>query len=136
MIDQNVAQDNNIRAGLESIKFSYEAVVDGNEVVLDFEEHLTGTMSLDECADSYTSWILVIEEGMFEMHLKQKLSEEVTGFDEWKWRALGLIDFETKKCFENVEFIGNTVKGSAGWAINGNSKVNRKSNKCLFTTRK
>lgn len=81
LIDQNVAQDNNIRAGLESIKFSYEAVVDGNEVVLDFEEHLTGTMSLDECADSYTSWILVIEEGMFEMHLKQKLTEEVVGFD-------------------------------------------------------
>ena len=39
--------------------------------------------------------------------------------------GLGLIDFETKKCFENVEFIGNEVKGSAGWAINGNSKVNR-----------
>lgn len=51
--------------------------------------------------------------------------EEVVGDDYWKWRALGLIDFETKKCFENVEFIGNTVKGSAGWAINGNSKVNR-----------
>lgn len=51
--------------------------------------------------------------------------EEVVGNGDWKWRALGLIDFETKKCFENVEFIGNTVKGSAGWAINGNSKVNR-----------
>lgn len=51
--------------------------------------------------------------------------EEVVGYDNWKWRALGLIDFETKKCFENVEFIGNTVIGSAGWAINGNSKVNR-----------
>ena len=45
--------------------------------------------------------------------------------DNWRWRALGFIDFEAKKCFENVELIGNTIIGSGGWAINGNSRVSR-----------
>ena len=45
--------------------------------------------------------------------------------DNWRWRALGFIDFEAKKCFDNVELIGNTIIGSGGWAINGNSRVNK-----------
>ena len=45
--------------------------------------------------------------------------------DRWRWRALGLIDFEAKKCFNNVEFKDNYIVGSGGWAINGNSRINR-----------
>ena len=45
--------------------------------------------------------------------------------DNWRWRGLGFIDFEAKKCFDNVELIGNTIIGPGGWAINGNSKVSR-----------
>ena len=45
--------------------------------------------------------------------------------DNWRWRGLGFIDFEAKKCFENVELIGNTIIGSGGWAINGNSRVSK-----------
>ena len=44
--------------------------------------------------------------------------------DNWRGRGLGFIDFEAKKCFENVELIGNTIIGSGGWAINGNSRIN------------
>lgn len=33
-----------------------------------------------------------------------------------------MLDFEARKCFSNVEFIGNYVVGTAGWAINGNSR--------------
>ena len=43
--------------------------------------------------------------------------------DTWRWRALGFIDFECKKCFTNVEMKNNYINGSAGWAINGNSRV-------------
>lgn len=43
----------------------------------------------------------------------------------WRWRGLGFIDFEAKKCFDNVELIGNTIIGSGGWAINGNSRVSK-----------
>lgn len=43
--------------------------------------------------------------------------------DTWRWRALGLMDFESKKCFTNVEMKNNYIHGTGGWAINGNSKV-------------
>lgn len=75
LLDKNVAKDNNIRAGLESILFSYTVNIGGEDVKLDFEERLTGTMSLDECADSYSSWSLVIEEEMFLNHIKEKLAK-------------------------------------------------------------
>ena len=49
---------------------------------------------------------------------------EVLGSDTWKWRALGLIDFEAKKCFSNVEVCDNYIEGTSGWALNGASRVN------------
>ena len=48
---------------------------------------------------------------------------EVVGDDTWKWRALGLIDFESRKCFTNLEISNNNIIGTAGWAFNGASKV-------------
>ena len=44
--------------------------------------------------------------------------------ESWRWRALGWIDFESAKCFTNIEIDGNNVNASSGFAINGNSKVN------------
>lgn len=46
-------------------------------------------------------------------------------YDEWRWRALGLIDFEAKKCFDNVSFQRNYIHGTAGWAINGCSRISK-----------
>ena len=96
---------------------------------------LDGLFIEDNVFENWGRWVFAIDLGGYGERLynikfnrNQCLGanrEEVVGYDNWKWRALGLIDFETKKCFENVEFIGNTVIGSAGWAINGNSKVNR-----------
>ena len=43
--------------------------------------------------------------------------------DTWRWRGLGWIDFEAKKCWRNLECQRNVVVGSTGWAINGNSRV-------------
>ena len=96
---------------------------------------LDGLFIEDNVFENWGRWVFAIDLGgegerlyNIKFNRNQCLGanrEEVVGYDNWKWRALGLIDFETKKCFENVEFIGNTVIGSAGWAINGNSKVNR-----------
>ena len=96
---------------------------------------LDGLFVEDNVFENWGRWVLAIDlggEGERLYNIKFNRNQclggnrkEVAGDNNWKWRALGLIDFETKKCFENVEFIGNTVKGSAGWAINGNSKVNR-----------
>lgn len=43
--------------------------------------------------------------------------------DYWRWRGLGIIDYEAKKCWKNMELQRNLIVGSAGWAINGNSRV-------------
>ena len=53
-----------------------------------------------------------------------KAPEGISNEDWWRWRALGWIDFESAKCFTNIEIDGNDVNGSAGFALNGNSKVN------------
>jgi hypothetical protein len=50
-------------------------------------------------------------------------NEANTYQNRWRWRALGFIDFEARKCFKNVEMQRNIIKGSAGWAINGNSRI-------------
>ncbi len=43
--------------------------------------------------------------------------------DNWRWRGLGFIDYEAKKCWKNMELQRNLIVGSAGWAINGNSRI-------------
>ena len=45
------------------------------------------------------------------------------GESQWRGRALGLIDFEAKKCFDNVSIQRNYIHGAAGWAINGASRI-------------
>ena len=41
----------------------------------------------------------------------------------WRWRGLGFIDYEAKKCWKNMELQRNLIVGSAGWAINGSSRI-------------
>ena len=43
--------------------------------------------------------------------------------DNWRWRGLGFIDYEAKKCWKNMELQRNLIVGSAGWAINGCSRI-------------
>ena len=43
--------------------------------------------------------------------------------DTWRWRGLGFIDYEAKKCWKNMELQRNLIVGSAGWAINGSSRI-------------
>ena len=53
-----------------------------------------------------------------------------------KYRGLGWIDFEARKCWTNLEVNNNEVSGLVGFAINGNGKtfenVTFNNNKKLF----
>ena len=55
-----------------------------------------------------------------------------------KFRGLGWIDFEARKCFKNLEICNNYVKGCNGFAFNGNDKVSEnitiKNNEIVRTT--
>ena len=107
LIDKNVARNHNIHAGMDNIKFSYTVNVGGENVTVDFNERLTGTMSLDECADSYSSWAIVVEEEMFYTHLIEKLKEKVAGFDESMLDELNYNQILIKT--ENVERTSNLI---------------------------
>ena len=43
--------------------------------------------------------------------------------DFWRWRGLGFIDYEARKCWKNMELQRNLIVGSTGWAINGNGRI-------------
>lgn len=65
-------------------------------------------------------------------------SSEAPQIDGWNWHGLGLIDFEAKKCFTNIEMIDNDIEGQGGFAINGNSKLSEniiiKNNRWIHTS--
>ena len=82
LIDKNVAKDQKIQAGFHDISFSYVVNYQGTDYTLDFVERLTGTMSLDERANTYNSWTVVIDKELFLERVKEKLAEKVVGFDE------------------------------------------------------
>ena len=69
--------------------------------------------------------IIKNEEGKTEYILPtpDKFINDASSEDSWRWRALGFIDYEAKKCWKNMELQRNTVVGSTGWAINGNSRI-------------
>lgn len=46
-----------------------------------------------------------------------------TGLRTGKYRGLGWIDFEARKCWTGLEVKGNYVRGLAGFAMNGNGKT-------------
>ncbi len=81
LIDKNVAKNHHIKAGFDNIDFTYVYDYSGRQIELDFSRQLTGTMSLDECADSYSSWAVLINKDVFISELKTKLANHIIGFD-------------------------------------------------------
>lgn len=81
LIDKNIAKNQNIKAGFHDIEFIYSVAVNGTTYNLNFKERITGTMSLDEQANTYNSWTVVIDEELFLKQLKEKLTEQIADFD-------------------------------------------------------
>lgn len=61
MIDKNVASSYNIKTHMNNIIFN----VPYGDLNLTLKFVITGTMSFDECADSYSSWPVFIDENVF-----------------------------------------------------------------------
>lgn len=81
LIDKNIAKNQNIKAGFHDIEFVYSVSVNGTVYNLNFKERITGTMSLDEQANTYNSWTVVIDEDLFLKRLREKLAEKIIDFD-------------------------------------------------------
>lgn len=117
LIDKNVAKDQKIQAGFHDISFSYVVNYQGTDYTLDFVERLTGTMSLDERANTYNSWTVVIDKELFLERVKEKLAEKVVGFDENAFDGIAYNQIllktddvqETSKAIKNYYDSGATL---------------------------
>ena len=108
LIDKNVAKDQKIQAGFHDISFSYVVNYQGVDYKLDFVQRLTGTMSLDECSNTYNSWTVVIEKDLFFELIKQKLAEQIVGFDESLFEGIAYNQILVKT--DNVEQTSTAIK--------------------------
>ena len=108
LIDKNVAKDQKIQAGFHDISFSYVVNYQGTDYTLDFVERLTGTMSLDERANTYNSWTIVIDKDLFLERVKEKLAEKVVGFDETLFDGIAYNQILLKT--DNVEQTSAVIK--------------------------
>ena len=108
LIDKNVAKDQKIQAGFHDISFSYVINYQGVDYTLDFVERLTGTMSLDERANTYNSWTIVIDKDLFLERVKEKLAEQVVGFDEASFEGVEYNQILLKT--DNVEETSTKIK--------------------------
>ena len=61
--------------------------------------------------------------GEYILPTPDKFINDSSAEENWRWRGLGFIDYEAKKCWKNMELQRNLIVGSAGWAINGNSRI-------------
>lgn len=77
LIDKNVAKNNNISVTFDSIKFPLSYSYGGTDIELDLEFNISGTMNLDECADSYSAWPVFIQEDLFLNELNSKIASKL-----------------------------------------------------------
>ena len=78
------------------------------------------------CKYSEESYSIIKDENNKTEYILQtpnKFKNDSSLEDNWRWRGLGFIDYEAKKCWKNMELQRNLIVGSAGWAINGSSRV-------------
>lgn len=82
-IDQNVAKSKGLKTAQDVICFDYDYDINiGSEIYnlkLNFEFLITGTMSLCECADTYSSWPVLIEKQVFLNALNHEISMQLQG---------------------------------------------------------
>lgn len=65
IIDKNVAKNYGVEIRVSKISFSFDYAVAGNNITLDIEAPINGTMCLDECSETYSSWPIFFSEEEF-----------------------------------------------------------------------
>lgn len=87
-IDKNVAKDKGIEIGYDELEFTYtyQFAILGSYIPIDINLKflITGTMSLDECADTYSSWPVVIDETYFLSTVNAAIEDLIEGNSPYK----------------------------------------------------
>lgn len=69
LIDKNVWENTGAIIGIDKVKFEFELMNN----IIELEFRITGTMSLDECADTYSTCPVFIDENVFLKELNLKI---------------------------------------------------------------
>lgn len=103
----------------------------GDFILLVNPEELDGLYIEDNTFTNWGRWVFSIDLGgegerLYNIKFNRNTCIQEDEIDKVHYksqRGLGWIDFESKKCFTNLEVKDNYVEGANGFAINGNSKV-------------
>lgn len=111
LIDKNVAKNNNIKVTFDEIEFEYNFRYGETILPLKFKFRITGTMSLDECADTYSSWPVFIDETLFLETLNETIANagQLITFDTLPYNQ---VLIKTNNEEETISKIENYYKSS------------------------
>lgn len=117
VIDKNVAENNNINAGYDDVEFDVEYTMPSSnqKIELHLSFRITGTMSLDECADIYTAWPIFITEETFLAVINSEISNILnlsgeTFVDKVPYNQILLKAKNTDEEHQNIDEVLNIVE--------------------------
>lgn len=73
VIDKTVAENHKINIGYDEVQFVYDYYYEGKFYEIEMSFLVTGTMSLDECADFESAWPIFVTEEAFLLTLNNRL---------------------------------------------------------------
>lgn len=76
LIDKNVAKNYGVQIRVSKILFSFDYAIGGNNITLDIEAPINGTMCLDECSETYSSWPIFFSEEEFLRLVNEQLEKK------------------------------------------------------------
>lgn len=83
LVDKNMAENMGIIINYDDILFDVEVPISETDtIVVPLTLRITGTMNFNECADTYSSWPVVVDETTFMLMLNVEL-EKMFGTDEF-----------------------------------------------------
>ena len=101
LIDKNMAENMGIIINYDDIVFDVEIPITETEsVVIPLTLRITGTMNFNECADTYSSWPVVVDENTFVLMMNAEL-EKMFGSDSFNLKTVPYNQIVLKT--DNVE---------------------------------
>lgn len=108
----------------------------GGDFILIINPDVSNNVEItDNYFEDWGRWVLSVDLGgdgelftNYKFNNNKCIQTENNKLDSGQYRGLGLIDFEARKCWKNLEIKNNYIEGVNGIAINGSGKVNENIN--------
>lgn len=103
----------------------------GGDFILIINPDISDNVEItDNYFEDWGRWVFSVDLGgngeqftNYKFNNNKCIQTENNKLDSGRYRGLGLVDFEARKCWKNLEIKNNYVEGINGIAINGSGKV-------------